>query len=91
MPFVEVTAYCNTDFEAPSGAAEFSPRREPWVTSAAPFPSPLPRAGEGEQKGVGDRFSQGSRPGLNSAAPDGASATYTTNHWDRRLATKATA
>jgi len=39
MPFVEVTAYCNTDF----------------------------------------------------AAPDGASATYTTNHWDRRLATKATA
>jgi len=56
---------------------------------AAPFPSPLPRrAGERGQKGVGDLFSQGSRPGLHSAAPDGAGVTYTTNRWDRSSAVR---
>jgi len=52
MPFAEGALYRDNDFEAPSGAAEFSPRREPWVLSSPLSPSPLPRgAGEGEQKG----------------------------------------
>ena len=62
MPFFEGTLYCDSNFQAPSGAAEFSPRREPWDLSAAPFPRPLPRrAGEGE-KGVRAIFHPGLTP-----------------------------
>jgi len=52
MPFVEGAPYRDSDSEAPLGAAEFGPRREPRVPSEASLPLPR-RAGEGEEKGVG--------------------------------------
>ena len=65
---------------APSGAAEFSPGRKPWVGVA-----PSPRAPEGAKEGatahpltplrgyglIAGSVSQGSRPGLSSCGPPG--------------------
>ena len=52
--------YRDSDPEAPSGAAEFGPRRKPWVLCGPLSPCPSPRlAGEREQKGWGPFF-----PGL---------------------------
>ena len=55
------------------GAAEFSPRREPWVRCAFPVfqPSPGGRGGTAK-RWVRVHCSQGSRPGLKSCAPRGA-------------------
>ena len=53
MPFVEGASCRDSDFEAPSGAAEFSPSVDGSPARPLP-PAPSPRrAGEGEQKGVG--------------------------------------
>ena len=87
MPFVEGAPYRDSDSEAPLGAAEFGPRREPWVPSEAPLPlPPPPPGGGGGRKGGGGRSPQGFRPGPQSSAPIGAGATYITNHRDRTLA-----
>ena len=78
MPFVERAPYHDSDFEAPSGAAEFSPRREPWAASPPPSPSPLPwSAREGEQKGVEAVPPRACAlvPRPRDSAPAGASAT----------------
>ena len=53
--------------------------------SRVPSLPPPPPGGGGGQKGGGGHFPQGFRPGLRSYAPNGAGATYITNHWDRRL------
>ena len=73
-------------WERPGGAAEFGPRREPWVPSEAPLPlPPPPPGGGGGRKGGRGRSPQGFRPGPQSSAPIGAGATCITNHRDRTL------
>ncbi|SPE23029.1 hypothetical protein SBA2_110011 [Acidobacteriia bacterium SbA2] len=73
MPFVGAAPYNDSRFEAPSGAAEFSPRRKPWVAIAHPHPHPLSRpAGEGRRRRGEGHLTQGLRPGLLYAAPGGA-------------------
>jgi len=59
MPFVEAASYHDLRFAAPSGAAEFSPRREPWVCSVVPPTPSSAGRGEGYTRGWGTSF-----PGL---------------------------
>ena len=56
------------------GAADFSPRRQPWVRCPIPVfqPSPGGRGGTAK-RWVRALCSPGSRPGLKSSAPRGAS------------------
>jgi hypothetical protein len=58
---------------SPAGAKERSPGREPWVSEASLTPVPsFAGAGEGCRRRGEGRPSQGSRPGLQYSAPDGA-------------------